>query len=463
KCVFCSCCKRDTSRLHTHFTKKHTNSVKNKSPFKTYRSHSEEPRSEETYPLRPRSASENNVSPHVASDGRPKIIIFQSFNGSGGKQEERSSSSATTSSSDRSPVMGNTEVNRAFLEKLEEKIRPDLNCASNSDSEEITMIVNSSELSDDCHHGEQNKSCHTTAHHEEDKEISSINTSGSRNSHAQECGVQALKSSIHHLKLPASRRLDIDGGSDGGEESGMGDLEMPTSDTDSWNLNQAIKRPRCPCMAEKHSEFEWTGITTNSDDLSYSSESEGGWDDNEESDQTFLSSEALDWNIQGSPAAIITSTSNMSVKVSCKIWEGVEAKKVDLSVLDISSAVISKVDSLQHTTHYLQFGLTMATVIALVPSIYRIDYSALGTVLDTVVTNGSLAWIQALQETTGKIFMGLLVVDGWISTVIFLSCVNRFVLAFGFFFLLSVAERTFKQRFLYAKHFCYLTSARRAR
>ena len=49
------------------------------------------------------------------------------------------------------------------------------------------------------------------------------------------------------------------------------------------------------------------------------------------------------------------------------------------------------------------------------------------------------------------------------SSVILLSCINRFLLASGFFFLLSVAERTFKQRFLYAKHFCYLTSARRAR
>ena len=31
------------------------------------------------------------------------------------------------------------------------------------------------------------------------------------------------------------------------------------------------------------------------------------------------------------------------------------------------------------------------------------------------------------------------------------------------FFLLSVVERSFKQRLLYAKYFCYLTSARRAR
>ncbi|XP_069173789.1 protein PHTF2 isoform X5 [Procambarus clarkii] len=504
KCVFCSSCKRDGSRLHTHFTKKNMNSMKTKSPFKTYRSHSEEPRCEETYTLRPRSASENNVSPRVDSNGRPKIIIFQSFNDLREKQGERPSSTTTTSSSDRSPVIGSAEASRTFLEKLEENRLPILNCASNSDSEEITMIVNSTELSDEYHDKEQIRNCQNRAHLKEEKNLHSIGMTEGKKNHVQNCGMH------HHLRLPESRRQDIDGVSDGEEESGMGDLEMPTTDTDSWNINQAFKRHHCPCMTDqvsdaninhlgcrsphkmsgvaaqrsscnsscesdaeqspspqyskaKHSEFEWTGITSNSDDLSYSSESEGGWDDNEESDQTFHCSEALDWNIQGSPAAIITSTSNMSVKVSCKIWEGVEAKKVDLSVLDISSAVISKVDSLQHTTHYLQFGLTMATVIALVPSIYRVDYSALGTLLDNVVINGSQEWVQALQKSTGTVFMGLWCIDGWISSVIFLSCVNRFVLAFGFFFLLSVAERTFKQRFLYAKHFCYLTSARRAR
>lgn len=40
---------------------------------------------------------------------------------------------------------------------------------------------------------------------------------------------------------------------------------------------------------------------------------------------------------------------------------------------------------------------------------------------------------------------------------------QRFILASLFFFLLSVAERTFKQRFLYAKLFSHLTSSRRAR
>ena len=47
--------------------------------------------------------------------------------------------------------------------------------------------------------------------------------------------------------------------------------------------------------------------------------------------------------------------------------------------------------------------------------------------------------------------------------MILLSAFERFVLASLLFFLLAVAERTFKQRFLYAKLFSHLTSARRAR
>lgn len=47
--------------------------------------------------------------------------------------------------------------------------------------------------------------------------------------------------------------------------------------------------------------------------------------------------------------------------------------------------------------------------------------------------------------------------------VIFTAIIERFILAALFFFLVAVAERTFKQRFLYAKFFSRLTSFRRAR
>lgn len=51
----------------------------------------------------------------------------------------------------------------------------------------------------------------------------------------------------------------------------------------------------------------------------------------------------------------------------------------------------------------------------------------------------------------------------WHKTVLFIDFLLRFLLTSLFFFLLAVAERTFKQRFLYAKLFSHLTSSRRAR
>nr|XP_027230930.1 putative homeodomain transcription factor [Penaeus vannamei] len=495
KCA-CSSARRDNTRLSVNPPKKH-----NRSPFKTFRSHSEEPKHEEVYPLRPRSASENNVAPCVDSKGKPSIIIFSSGSSQNIKADEQSSSSATTSSSDRSPVAGIVEgKGEIFIDQLKKKRLQEF-CPDDNGIDDANTPLDGSDgrqcrdkeiLVDGC----RTESCLLKSKCE------------GKNSLLQTPGTEDIAPSIH-LKLP-SERPDVDGGSDGGEESGMGDFEGPTTDTDSWNMKKTARRSWCSCSCgkpsdtsashpsrrsphkllpvaversscnsscesdaeqspspqytkAKHSEYEWMGITTNSDDLSYSSESDGGWDDNEESDQTFLRSEALDWNIQGSPAAIITSAPNVSDKVSCKIWEEAEVKKVDLSVLDISSAVISKVDSLHHTTHYLQFGLTIAIVIALVPSIYRVDYSALGNFLDTVVTSDSQDWIPAFKELLEKVFTGLLGGNMWSSIVILLSAINRLCLAGGFFFLLSVAERTFKQRFLYAKHFCYLTSARRAR
>lgn len=48
-------------------------------------------------------------------------------------------------------------------------------------------------------------------------------------------------------------------------------------------------------------------------------------------------------------------------------------------------------------------------------------------------------------------------------TVVLISMFERLVLSCLLFFLLAVAERTYKQRLLYAKLFSHLTSSRRAR
>ena len=47
--------------------------------------------------------------------------------------------------------------------------------------------------------------------------------------------------------------------------------------------------------------------------------------------------------------------------------------------------------------------------------------------------------------------------------IVVTAAMERFAMAGFFLFLLAVAERTFKQRFLYAKLFSHLTSSRRAR
>lgn len=67
----------------------------------------------------------------------------------------------------------------------------------------------------------------------------------------------------------------------------------------------------------------------------------------------------------------------------------------------------------------------------------------------------SFSYEQALRLAFGE--------TTWQKTVLFIDFVLRISLAFLFFFLLAVAERTFKQRFLYAKLFSHLTSSRRAR
>ena len=50
-----------------------------------------------------------------------------------------------------------------------------------------------------------------------------------------------------------------------------------------------------------------------------------------------------------------TLSSNISDKVSCTVWEGMDVKKADLSVLDVAAAIIAKVDVIPESTDYL-FG-----------------------------------------------------------------------------------------------------------
>ena len=118
-----------------------------------------------------------------------------------------------------------------------------------------------------------------------------------------------------------------------------------------------------------------------------------------------------------------TLSSNISDKVSCTVWEGMDVKKADLSVLDVAAAIIAKVDVIPESTDYLfggennsaifyfqkkiendnflfEFftsGLVMAAIFALLPIFYRIN-GAVGTAFFDLLHAHTLR--KALQSTS---------------------------------------------------------------
>lgn len=58
--------------------------------------------------------------------------------------------------------------------------------------------------------------------------------------------------------------------------------------------------------------------------------------------------------------------------VNCTIWDGREIKKAEMSVLDISSAIIKRVEAIPETCDYVYIGLVFSLVLSLVPAFCRL-------------------------------------------------------------------------------------------
>ncbi|XP_067284749.1 putative homeodomain transcription factor 2 isoform X3 [Pseudorasbora parva] len=136
-------------------------------------------------------------------------------------------------------------------------------------------------------------------------------------------------------------------------------------------------------------------------------------------------------------------------RVSAIVWEGNECKKADMSVLEISGMIMNRVNLYPPGIGYQVFGSVVAVALGLTPFAFRLfqykeaELQALG--------GGAI-----LSIATGS-------GDRRVIAMVTLSLLVRLCLIWLFFFLLSVAERTYKQRLLFAKLFGHLTSARRAR
>ncbi|KAL1395339.1 hypothetical protein pipiens_011322, partial [Culex pipiens pipiens] len=194
---------------------------------------------------------------------------------------------------------------------------------------------------------------------------------------------------------------------------------------------------------------------TDSEDCSYSSDLHSDAQ-NEHSDD--------DYDLEDAPTIILNPSCGASDRVSCTIWDAREAKKAEMSVLDISSAIIERVEGMPETCDYVYIGVALSIILSLIPAFCRLleatfdpDNSTELNFLDMPVLlleKASFSCLAILRFAFGQ--------STWERTVLILGLVLRLSLTYIVFFLLAVAERTFKQRFLYAKLFSHLTSSRRA-
>ncbi|XP_008108258.1 protein PHTF1 isoform X1 [Anolis carolinensis] len=147
----------------------------------------------------------------------------------------------------------------------------------------------------------------------------------------------------------------------------------------------------------------------------------------------------------------LQNTSPASTKVSALIWEGNECKKVDMSVLEISGVIMSRVNACQQGVGYQWLGNIVTVGLAFLPFLYRLFHSKTLEQLWTLSTK-ELLYIFCGAPTIPPVIV--------LAAIIFLE---RLCLTWMFFFMMCVAERTYKQRFLFAKLFSHITSARKAR
>uniref|UniRef100_F1SBQ7 Putative homeodomain transcription factor 1 n=1 Tax=Sus scrofa TaxID=9823 RepID=F1SBQ7_PIG len=147
----------------------------------------------------------------------------------------------------------------------------------------------------------------------------------------------------------------------------------------------------------------------------------------------------------------LQNSSPASDRVSAIIWEGSECKKMDMSVLEISGIIMSRVNAYQQGVGYQMLGNVVTIGLAFFPFLHRLFREKSLDQLKTISAEEILTLFCGAPPVT---------------PIIILSIINffeRLCLTWMFFFMMCVAERTYKQRFLFAKLFSHITSARKAR
>ncbi|XP_028027076.1 putative homeodomain transcription factor 2 isoform X1 [Bombyx mandarina] len=212
-------------------------------------------------------------------------------------------------------------------------------------------------------------------------------------------------------------------------------------------------------LPSHHTMSDWVGQTTNSEESSYCSQSEGG-----NSDVGFHYAADSSWD----PFALLDPTSDT---VKCTMWERGSTLRAELSAVDISWYVVARAERAMAAEGCVWAGLAMATIVALLTPAIRLTQLAIDQDTRTEEETQSMTiflYIISVVVNYSKgsvlyILYGAFGDNAWELMTNIISCILRFALSGLMFFLLAVAERAYKQRFLYAKLFSHLTSARRAR
>lgn len=210
----------------------------------------------------------------------------------------------------------------------------------------------------------------------------------------------------------------------------------PASDTDDTMWEELLQGP----------DTASTGSSDSEGNGRYS----GGVMALQQSSSQSSNDESLHQSITGSQLSWLQACHPSKDKVSAFIWEQGECKKVDMSVLDISGIILTRVKMVEQGIGYLVFGGVVTALLALLPFVFRLAQE-----LD-MSNLSSLSLSEILEMAVGppdaKAYMFYLI-----------TTVQRVCLTALFFFMVCVAERTYKQRLLFAKFFSHLTSARKAK
>ncbi|KAH8272868.1 hypothetical protein KR018_006160, partial [Drosophila ironensis] len=244
---------------------------------------------------------------------------------------------------------------------------------------------------------------------------------------------------------------------------GGNDSTTSCAESDECDDADLVSMPASSCTQEcTTSATDWLGVTTNSEDCSYTS-------DMDNSDSGFKHPACSDEDpadLDITPTTILNPHSTLD-RISCTIWDQRDTKKAQLSVLEIASCIIDRVDSMGETNDYIYIGVVFSFLLTLIPVFCRLCEVTLGGDAEKAGEISYLYVPQLLWEKSSAspgTLLGFAFGEArWERTVLALGFVQRLCLTHILFVIFAVAERTFKQRFLYAKLFSHLTSSRRAR